>query len=73
MSSATTPQSQAVRARLERGWLTPLEALRELGCFRLGARVFDLRRAGIPVIDESVVGEDGKRWKRYRIVRGGGR
>jgi hypothetical protein len=29
-----------------RSTITPLQALRELGIYRLGARVFDLREAG---------------------------
>lgn len=28
------------------GSITPLDALREFGCMRLGARIWDLKRAG---------------------------
>jgi len=29
--------------------ITPLEALAEFGCFRLGARIWDLRQLGFPI------------------------
>ena len=37
-------QTAAIRAHLERGEsITPLQALALYGCFRLAARIFDLR------------------------------
>lgn len=30
----------------EKGSITPIDALREIGCFRLGARIYDLRARG---------------------------
>jgi hypothetical protein len=39
-------QTYLLLARLERGPITPMEALKELGIFRLGARVYDLKRLG---------------------------
>jgi len=35
-----------------RSTITPLQALRELGIYRLGARVFDLREAGHDIYTE---------------------
>ena len=29
--------------------LTPLEALKLFGCFRLGGRIYDLKKAGHPI------------------------
>ena len=29
--------------------ITPAEAMRELGIYRLGARIYDLRREGLPI------------------------
>ena len=46
--------------------ITPLEALTELGCFRLGARIWDMKHAGIPIHKE-MVSENGKRFARYRL------
>lgn len=45
-------QESAVVMRLQRGPLTPLEALRELGVYRLAAVVYRLRDAGWPVQTE---------------------
>lgn len=32
------------------GAITPLDALREFGCMRLGARIWDLRKRGVPIV-----------------------
>ena len=43
-------QMDWIRGRLERGdALTPIDALRGCGCFRLGARIWDLRREGMGI------------------------
>ena len=34
--------------------ITPWEAIRELGCTRLSARIYDLRRRGISISQETV-------------------
>lgn len=39
-------QNKAVLKHLNKGPITPLQALRLYGCFRLGARIYDLRAAG---------------------------
>ena len=39
----------------EHGSITPLEAQRELGCMRLGARIWDLiHKDGLNIVTESV-------------------
>lgn len=47
---------------INRGSITPLEAMKEYGIMRLGARVHDIRAAGIPIKSEIVVAKnaDGK-------------
>ena len=58
-------QRDAILWHLERrGSITPIEALNELGCFRLAARIEELRRAGhgIKTIIEK---RKGKRYARY--------
>ena len=47
--------------------LDPMTALRELGCFRLAARSYCLRREGIP-IEERIVREGRKHWAAYRLA-----
>lgn len=50
MSHSNSTQCDRVRAYLEtHGHITPMEALNELGIFRLGARVFELRESGMPI------------------------
>lgn len=39
-------QCERLLNRLKSGPINPLEAWQELGIYRLGARVFDLRQAG---------------------------
>lgn len=61
-------QCGAILAALKAGrTLSPMEALREFGCFRLGARIWDLKQQGYPI--ERSWGTDGeKRWAEYRLV-----
>lgn len=43
-------QTQAIKRYLyEYGSITPIEALQEFGCFRLAARIQELRRFGVPI------------------------
>lgn len=53
------------------GSITPMEALNEYGCFRLAARIADLKREGMEIKKESVthLSRLGKKisFARYRI------
>lgn len=61
-------QQTEILAWLQAGQsLTPLDALRRFGCLRLGARVWDLKRAG-HAIDVELVAEGGKHFARYRLA-----
>lgn len=57
------------------GPITPVEALQEFGCFRLGARIHQLRQRGYTISTEMVSKKNvfGKwtRFARYSIVEGG--
>ena len=47
-------QNQEILKHLKEGkTITPLDALREFGCFRLAARVYDLRLKGYDIITVS--------------------
>lgn len=62
-------QNDQIRAALMLGRsLTPLDALNEFGCFRLAARVADLRREGMDIecVTET---KNGKRYARYFLRR----
>ena len=55
------------------GSITPLDALNELGCYRLGARIWDLRHDGHTIITEMEHGVDRHgepmRYARYTLRR----
>jgi hypothetical protein len=60
-----TQTTDILRILKLRGTITPLEALDEVGCFRLAARISDLRAEGYPIVTEWV---GVKRHARYRLV-----
>lgn len=61
----TFSQNEAILKHLEcKGSITPLEALNLFGCFRLGARIFDLREAGYNIKTEIII-NNGKRFAKY--------
>ena len=52
----------------EHGSIDPLRAFNDLGILRLGARIWDLKAAGVPIVGETKANPNtGKRWKEYRI------
>lgn len=60
-------QTTAIKADLEKGRkITPLDALKKYGCFRLGARINDLRNEGHHIITK-IVKKDGKRFAQYSL------
>ncbi len=70
----TATQKQQILAHLQGGrTITPLEALRLYGCFRLGARIWDLRRAGYEIASRTVKVEGGSHVAQYWMKNGGGR
>ena len=60
---------------LIKGWLlngyslTQLEALNQFGCFRLAARIADLRDQSLNVVTDIITLENGKRVARYYLSR----
>ena len=53
------------------GSINPLQALHDIGCFRLASRISDLKKKGYPIISERVnyinrLGEE-KHYAEYRI------
>lgn len=57
------------------GSITPVDALREFSCFRLGARIWDLKHAGyaISTVLETSTNQYGDpvRYARYTLENGG--
>lgn len=48
--------------------ITPLEALYEFGCFRLSARIFDLKKDGWPITCDRLDVGDDKMVGHYTLV-----
>lgn len=64
-------QKERIRKYLDDfGSITPLEALRDLGIMRLGARIWEMIREGEKIIRETECGENRygqkTRYARYR-------
>lgn len=47
--------------------ITPIEALSRYGCFRLGARIYDLRKDGHTITTERYTTPHGAVVARYRL------
>jgi len=54
---------------LESGPITAMEALNNYGCFRLAARINDLRMKGHNIHTETTY-KDDKRYATYYLVKG---
>jgi len=65
----TKSQAQEIYGYLSSGKsLTPLEALEKFGCFRLGARIYDLKQADHK-IETVIVEKNGKRFASYKLEK----
>lgn len=55
------------------GSITQAEAVAEYGCYRLGARIWDLKAQGIPIRSERVTGknryDEPVSFSRYSIIK----
>ena len=60
-------QQRSILSALCKRWVTPIDALQDCGCFRLAARIHDLRGAGWQISDKWVETQTGARIKAYRI------
>lgn len=66
----TDSQCSAILEHLKKGLsITPLEALNRFGCFRLSARIHDLRhKQGYDIMTERVLTSNGKYVAQYRLA-----
>tara|TARA_R110000824_G_scaffold16325_1_gene67822 strand:- start:2205 stop:2402 length:198 start_codon:yes stop_codon:yes gene_type:complete len=63
-------QKSEIAKLLKRGRrITPIQALDKFGCFRLAARIDDLRRDGLD-IETTMIYKNGKRHANYGLARG---
>lgn len=72
MSKKNTQLNRIFMHLVEHGTITPLEALSEYGCYRLGARIADLRKQGYDIETEITSGKnrygDRTNFATYRLV-----
>lgn len=61
-----TQKEQILQHLTEIGPITPIEALEKYGCFRLGARIADLKKEGV-AIRTDIVARNGKRFAQYSL------
>lgn len=60
-------QCKRILSHLQSGkTINPLQALDLYGCFRLGARIYDLKKAGFD-IDSRLVHENGVQYAEYSM------
>jgi len=63
----TESQNTAILRHLKSGkGISPMLALKLFGCFRLGARIYDLKKRGFDIKSE-MVSHAGKRFALYRM------
>ena len=61
-------QGNAILAHLQQGnTITAIEALNDFGCFRLSARILDLKNKGHKIISEMIKLPSDKRIARYSL------
>jgi hypothetical protein len=66
MNRAT--QADAILTHMRRkGSITPIRALKLYGCFRLAARILDLKREGF-LINSTMCNRNGRRYAAYSLV-----
>lgn len=62
-------QADAILAYLKSGnGITPIDALNLCGCFRLSARIADLRKKGYDIVSEKIKVDGGKYVARYHLA-----
>ena len=60
-------QNQQIKTYLEKGKsITPIDALNKFGCFRLAARINELRKDGLNIATK-IVTKEGKTYASYKL------
>ena len=63
-------QTAQIWKHLRHGPITAMVALREYNCFRLAARIYDLRRKGVAIVTNNIT-RNGKTYAQYQIEKSG--
>ena len=62
------PQAQQILNHLQQGAkITPIDALNQFGCFRLAARIHDLKKKGWNIKTETEL-KNGKEYAAYSLI-----
>jgi hypothetical protein len=67
--SDTSYQNAMVLDHLRQGPITPMDALTSYGCFRLAARIYELRASGHHIITVRVPNGNGNHYAEYHLLR----
>ena len=60
-------QNKQILEYLKKGYrITPIDALNKFNCFRLGARIYDLKAQGYN-IEKNLISNNGKRYASYYL------
>ena len=62
-------QNVAILEHLKRGPITPIEALVRHRCFRLAARIWDLRQIGHVIYTGTVINSYGNPYAEYHLIK----
>jgi len=68
MRNSISAQTDMVLDHLRGGPITPLDALKLYGCFRLAARVYDLRKDGHDIITQRYTTDGGAVVAEYHLL-----
>lgn len=66
--STIIAQTKKILVMLKAGPITAMDALQRADCFRLAARIKDLRESGHTIETEMIKTTEGKRIARYHLV-----
>ena len=70
LTMKTDSQLEMIKKHLQDGKsITPLEALRLYGCFRLSGRIYDLRHNDNMNIYGEIVNYNGSRFMKYTLIQ----
>ena len=68
-----TQSMKILKYMMDFGSITPIEALKDLGVMRLGARIYDLEKQGFEILHERESGKNryGEKtsYARYRLAK----
>lgn len=62
-------QTNLILGHLQKGkTLNPLQSLNLFGCFRLGARIYDLKKMGYNIVSTTII-KGKKHFSEYQLLK----